>query len=130
MKELAEVVKIETWHKLAIQRLLSKLWDQTPYITVLSRILNRELVLWETKAKLGLVITEVLVHPRGKELFVFGITGAGILPKRDAILEDIMEMAAENNCKFLGASAIREGSNWLGKTLGFTPVATRYIKEL
>jgi hypothetical protein len=130
MIELQQVVLLNTAHKEKIKLLASRLWDGTTYAYIIHRLLQGELILWETANSTGLVITEIISHHRGNELFIYGIAGSGILPKRKAVLADLKEMAVLNGCKFIGADASRSGWKMFNKELGFAPVSTHYVKEL
>lgn len=130
MKALKEVLLLQPEHKDLIRGLLHKLWDGTRLADVLRKIGEGDLYLFATVDNSCLVLTEVIVHPKGKELFIYGITGRGILKNKHEVVEDFKELAKRLDCKWVGAEALRDGWTWLAKGLGFEAVSTRYLKEI
>lgn len=129
--KVLQKVSVPSFQQLAqLENLCSKLWDGTTIEDIEIEIIAERLACYQTKDGNALVLTEVLTHNNGKELFVFGIVGSGIIRQRHEIFADLELVAKSLSCCWIGAQAIRSGSNWLGESLGFAPVSTRYVKEI
>lgn len=110
-----------------LEELVGVLWDGTSAEDIVLDILLGNLAAWRVDG--GLVLTMVCVHPRGRELFVYGIVGSGILAQGREIVRRLREIAAESGCSMIGAQGVPRGWLRAATRLGFAPVSTRYLME-
>lgn len=79
----------------------------------------------------GVLITQTHHHPAGKELFIWGIAGEGIVRKYREIYEALKEYALENGMRWIGGYAPKEGIIKLTtRKLGAIHVNSTLVKEL
>lgn len=99
--------------------------DATYYI--LEQQANR-LQIWRCAD--GLVLTQLLPGVVGKELFVRGIVGRGILRVLKEAAADLKKIGRSFGCVSVGGNAGRAGLKKLYDELGASPVYTYYKMEI
>ena len=78
----------------------------------------------------GLVVTQLLTNPNGKELFVYGIVGRGIIGRLEDAANDLKQIAKSFGCNKIGGNVLRKGLEKLYLALGARPVYTYYAMEV
>jgi len=78
----------------------------------------------------GLVLTQLHTNANGKELFVRGIVGRGILRVLSEAASDLKAIGRSFGCVSIGGNAMRPGLKKLYDALGASPVYTYYVMEI
>lgn len=99
--------------------------DATFYI--LEHAANR-LQIWRCAD--GLVLTQLLTNAKGKELFVRGIVGRGILRVLAELADDLKIIGKSFGCSYIGGNNMRPALAKLYDKLGALPVYTYYELEI
>ena len=87
--------------------------------------------LWRVGEEEGLIVTQLLHHPAGNELHVWSMAGRGIIPRIEDIYQDLLSMAKEHNCRWIGGSPTSPGLERVyERVIGATQWASRYLKEI
>lgn len=128
---MSPVLSIEPWMIEPLERLVRRFWDGTTVVDLVLQINTGDILAWvPVYAPKTLVLTQIIDHPRGRELYLYGLAGAGIIKVADQFVADLQMLARVNGCFMIGASAIVPGWDKIAKRLGFKPVATQYMMEL
>lgn len=88
-----------------------------------------QLKLWDWKSGSGLVVTELLHHPAGSELLVFGLAGEGLGKELRTIAEFLKQYAREQGCRWVGGNTTNMKLQKLSFRLA-KAVSTRFIVEV
>jgi hypothetical protein len=79
----------------------------------------------------GVLVTQILEHPAGKELFIWSMAGQGFLANADMIMDRLEAFARAEQCKWIGGSAIHQGLENFYTTWGrLKKQATYFIAEI
>lgn len=111
--------------------LLEKLARQPNSMSLEQLLLERSLhraCVW--KMPKALVVTQTLENGDGRELFVYGIVGRGMLRVLDDLAEDVRQIALAAKCDSIGGNVTRRGLEVLYERLGATPLYTYYRMEI
>lgn len=122
------IKSLDAAHYALMSKLCSRFWDGTKSLEVAKMIHAEDLTVFEVEG--GLVLLQPIDHPIGRELYLYGIVGEGILKQGEAIVRDMKLLAKWWNCSMLGAEGLAEGWLKAAVNLGFRPVSTRYLMEL
>lgn len=128
LKVLRYLNRLGPEHHALIDELVEQFWDGTTTEQVLREFGTEQIAAWSTGS--GLVLTQIVSHPRGLELFLYGVVGEDTLSRAEDIVSDLREIAATLRCKMIGAWGVRNGWDPVTRLLGFRRVATRYMMEI
>lgn len=79
----------------------------------------------------GLVVTEIAIHPKGKELVVWGIVGHGLIKAAREIFSDCKDFGISQNCKWITFRGTRPALQRIyEKTVGMKTLEKLYVMEL
>ena len=101
--------------------------DTTPEWILLEHAANRAQI-WRCMD--GLVVTQLHTNPDGRELFVLGIVGHGIIGALEDAASDLKEVGKSFECSAIGGHVSRPGLKKLYDALGAEPVYTYYKMEI
>lgn len=80
---------------------------------------------------IGIVLIQILEHPGGKELYIWGLAGKGIFEKTAEIYDDLRFIAKVHDCEWIGATTARRGVGRVyERLLEAKPFALLYKKEI
>lgn len=128
LKVLRYLNRLEPEHIALIGELVEQFWDGTTVEDVLKDFGTEQIAAWSTGQ--GLVLTQIVSHPRGTELFLYGLVGEDTLSRAEEIVSDLREIASVLRCQMIGAWGVRGGWEPITRRLGFRRVATRYMMEI
>ena len=78
----------------------------------------------------GIIITTVLDHEKGKELFVWLMAGRGLRPHMNEIMERLSEFAKATGCKWLTGRSKPAIARVLQRQAGFDVRRHEVVKEV
>lgn len=125
------VAALEPWMIEELERLEKLFWNGEDLTDLLLMVASDGLAVWvPASAPRCLVLTQIVNHRRGRELYLYGIVGAGILEVAEEVIADLKVLAEANGCSMIGAQGLVPGWDRITKKLGFRVVATHYLMEL
>lgn len=104
-------------------------WDGTQAEDWLSDIKIGASFLWECEGADAVVITRVVARGQTRELSVDGVAGRGIMAHAGAVARDLLVIAGQYNCQFVGGDAIPMGLRRLYDHMGMRAVSVHYVME-
>lgn len=90
----------------------------------------QRLQFWDFNSGRGILLTQILVHGGGKELFIFGLAGEGMAVKVKQIWATMHEYAQYINARWMGANVVNERLERIFLSLSAKKVATRFLVEV
>lgn len=99
-------------------------------VSIIQRAAKGECQLWGFEKDKGVIVTEILQHPSGKEVFICGFAGDRVLAKVRTIKDDLMEFTKEMNARWLGGEANNERAGKLFEKIKEKKISSRYIMEV
>jgi hypothetical protein len=116
-------------HQRWLRELVKVQWDGTKLHHIVQLAYAGAVTTFEAPG-LGLILIQPVDHPQGRELFLYGIAGRGMMEQDELILDDLRTIAKVLECNMIGGEGIPKGWMRYGPTKGFKPVAVRYVMEL
>lgn len=87
--------------------------------------------LWRVEAPAeGIVLTQIIQHPYGRELHVKTLAGKRIIRNLDAIFEVLRAYGREHGCKWVGGDANSPQLFRVYERFGAKPMAVNFLKEI
>lgn len=111
-----------------LERLCKEVNDGSDVAWVLLEHAANRLQIWRCAD--GLVVTQLLTETNGRELFVYGIVGRGIIGRLESAANDLKQIAKSFGCNKIGGNVLRPGLAKLYEALGARPIFTYYAMEI
>lgn len=122
----------EAWldesHRGLLKELEAVLWNGVTAEHMMQLVYARTLEAYSTPS--GLILIDTMLHPSGRELFIYGMVGEDILKEATKIICDLKKIAAYKCCNKIGGEGVPKGWLRAAPRLGFLPVSTHYVMEL
>lgn len=99
---------------------------------LLPELVAGTLAMWRVNGgAAGVVLTQILQHPGGRELYMWGMAGKGIIENIETIYDGLKAYGASQGCRWVGGRALRPGlTRVYEKLLGVRPFAAHFVKEI
>lgn len=79
----------------------------------------------------GLIITEVMTFPKGRELRIWGMAGKGVFPLQvKYLIDDYLKVCIRWNCRWLGFTNLHKAADRIYARYMGPPNGTFFLKEL
>jgi hypothetical protein len=109
-------------------KLINAMWDKPALEWIERMVLRGALEAYVTPN--GLILIETAEWERGRELFIYGMSGRDILRRSEEVIRDLKAIADYKSCKMIGGHGLPKAwARWCPKH-GFNPISTHYVMEL
>lgn len=115
-------------HRELLEELAAVMWNGVTAKDMCQLVYSRALEAYSTPK--GLILIDTMLHPSGRELFIYGMVGEDILKEAAKIITDLKKIAAYKSCNKIGGEGVPRGWLRAAPRLGFLPVSTHYVMEL